>query len=270
LIEINGRKIAFNGQVSIGELRDQYYPGANLLIYDGFPVNDLAFIPRDGCELVFIQKGAIVSAEELELLMQSRHTPGIASKLKGSMVGIAGLGGLGSNIAVALSRIGIGQLILCDFDLVEPSNLNRQQYLMSHLGMPKALACKDLLMQINPYLNYTAHVTKVTPGNFLALFGQCQIILEAFDQAEAKAMLIREAARAGKTLIAASGMAGYGDNESIITRKINDRLYIIGDFVNEAKPGMGLMAPRVMIAAAKQANLAVELLLNNINSVEKQ
>lgn len=259
---INGKSVSFETPPVLKALKEQFKPEADVVILNGFPVSDLNLTLNHGDEISLICRGVIPPEEELEAVMKSRHTPGIAGKLKESVVGIAGLGGLGSNIAVALARIGVGHLVLADFDVVEPSNLNRQQYFISQLGQPKAQALKETLMRINPYLTYTVHETRITPENFQTLFAPCAIVIEAFDRAEEKAMLIKEGARAKKTIIAASGMAGYGENESIITRKINDSFYLVGDFESDARPGRGLMAPRVMIAAAKQANLAVELILS--------
>jgi sulfur carrier protein ThiS adenylyltransferase len=58
-------------------------------------------------------------------------------------IGIAGCGGLGSNCAVALSRVGIGRLILVDFDVVELSNLNRQYYFRDQIGLLKTEALTE-------------------------------------------------------------------------------------------------------------------------------
>ncbi len=69
--------------------------------------------------------------------MIARHTPNLHNKLKSGKVAVLGLGGLGSNIAISLSRVGVGEIILVDYDVVEPSNLNRQQYFVKHIGMKK-------------------------------------------------------------------------------------------------------------------------------------
>ena len=204
-------------------------------------------------------KTEIPGAAELEALLVERHTPAVHEKIKGATVGIAGLGGLGSAIAVALARTGIGRLILADFDVVDPSNLNRQQYFVDQLGMPKTEALEANLKRINPYVSYETHSVRVTPENIPALFGSVDVMVEAFDRPDQKAMLLQSFK--GAPLVAASGMAGYGPGESIGVRKMGDRIYIVGDLETDLAPGCGLMAPRVGIAAHMQANLVLRILL---------
>ena len=195
--------------------------------------------------------------------MAARHTPGIHARLKQACVGIAGAGGLGSAVATALARIGVGRLIIADFDLVEPSNLNRQQYFVDQLGMPKVEALADTLRRVNPYIRLSTHRVLLDPDNLPAIFDRCSVVIEAFDRAEMKAMLVDTVMERlpNAALIAASGVAGYGSNNSIQTRRLNKRLYLVGDGSSEAAPGNGLMAPRVGIAACQQANQAVRLIL---------
>ena len=195
--------------------------------------------------------------------MMARHTPGVHEKIKNSCVGIAGAGGLGSNIAIALARVGVGKLVIVDFDLVEPSNLNRQQYFIDQIGLPKVTALKDNLQRINPYVEVEAHQLKVTEENLCELFTDVDLLVEAFDAAEQKVMLTRTFLTkiAVKPLVAASGMAGYEPSNSIETQRISDRLYLCGDGATAAEPGRGLMAPRVGIAAHHQANAVLRLLL---------
>jgi sulfur carrier protein ThiS adenylyltransferase len=195
----------------------------------------------------------------MEALMMARHTPGVHEKIKGATVGIAGLGGLGSAIAVALARIGVGKLILADFDVVEPSNLNRQQYFIDQLGLTKAEALETNLKRINPYVQYDAHCTRVTPENIPDLFEGVDVLVEAFDRADQKAMLLQSFK--GAPIVAASGLAGYGPGETIGVRRMGRSIYIVGDLATGAAPGYGLMAPRVGIAAHMQANVVLRILL---------
>lgn len=232
-------------------------------IIDGFQTDENVKL-YDEMNVHFITKGDFPSQDVLESMMAARHTPKVHQKLKSARVAIAGLGGLGSNIAVMLARIGVGHLHLVDFDVVEPSNLNRQQYFISHLGMKKTDALKNLLSQINPYIEIVTDCVKVTEENCTSLFKNESIICEAFDKPEAKAMICETvlSETPEKILISASGMAGFGDSNSIQTKKMRENFYICGDLVNSAKIGNGLMAPRVTICAAHQANLVVELIVN--------
>ncbi len=257
-IHLNERTIEVAEAIMLFELRDAEKPAADVLVYNGAAVNeDITLMEGDSINL--IERGAIPPADELEALMVSRHTPGVHAKIKDATVGIAGLGGLGSAIAVALARIGVGRLILADFDIVEPSNLNRQQYFIDQLGMTKAEALEANLKRINPYVTYETHCVKITPDNISELFGEVDVMVEAFDRPDQKAMLMQHVK--GAPLVAASGMAGYGASETIGVRKMGDRIYIVGDCETGAAPGCGLMAPRVGIAAHIQANTVLRILL---------
>lgn len=257
-ILLNEQSLEVGDASTLFEVRDLMKPDADVLIFNGAAVNeDVALNEGDAVNL--IKRGEIPPAAELEALMVSRHTPGVHETIKGATVGIAGLGGLGSSIAVALARVGVGKLILVDFDVVEPSNLNRQQYFIDQLGMTKADALEANLERINPYVDYEVHCTKVTPENMDDLFGGVNVMVEAFDRPDQKAMLMQHFKRA--PLVAASGMAGFGSGESIGVRKMGDRIYIVGDLETGAKPGCGLMAPRVGICANMQANTVLRILL---------
>ena len=217
--------------------------------------------------VVLIRRGEIPKADELEALMVARHTPGVHERMKASVVGIAGLGGLGSAVAIALARIGIGTLILADFDLVEPSNLNRQHYLIEHIGAAKTDAIARILANINPYIQVITHKVVLDRNNIPELFQPADAIVECFDRAEAKAMIIQTVAEfmPETYVIGASGLAGYGDSNSIQTMRLGEKIFIVGDLVKAAEPGRGLMAPRVGIAAHHQANLVVTLLMEPEN-----
>ena len=207
-----------------------------------------------------------VSREDIWQALCERHSEANQQKLAGARVAVAGLGGLGSNIALALARAGVGHLLLVDFDRVDVSNLNRQQYFIRHLGQYKTDALREILKEVNPWLDIRTVCRKVTEKDIRELFGEYDYICEAFDRAEQKAMLVNAVLEQlpGKTLIAASGMAGYGKSNEIQTRKNTPHFYLCGDRVSEStpeKPGEGLMAPRVALCAAHQANLVLELIL---------
>ena len=205
----------------------------------------------------------IPSKEEMERALTERHTRGLQEKLSAARVAVAGLGGLGSNIALCLARLGVGHLLLVDFDRVELSNLNRQQYFLRHLGMEKARAMEEILKEVNPYLDVRCLCCRVREDNLEEIFRDWDYICEAFDRAEEKAMLVNGILEhfPEKILIAASGMAGFGRSGEIRTRRISGNFYLCGDGTSESGPGYGLMAPRVALCAAHQANLAAELIL---------
>ena len=261
-VKVNERDRQVPPNTRLLDLKGILHPAANLIIYNGFPVSEN--IPlNDGDEVVFVEKGKIPDERELECLIVARHSPGVHKKVKRSIVGIAGLGGLGSQVAIALARIGVGTLILADYDVVEPSNLNRQQYFIQQIGMPKVDAIRETLKEVNPYVRVITHHTVVRPKNVKKIFGNADIIVEAFDKAEEKAMLINAISKSmpDKYIVAASGVAGYADSDTIKTTKFSSKIFIVGDQRSSAGPGIGLMAPRVGIAAHHQANTVLRLIL---------
>jgi sulfur carrier protein ThiS adenylyltransferase len=192
----------------------------------------------------------------------ARRDPGVLAILRRSTVGIAGAGGLGSNVAVALARAGVGKLVVADFDRVEPSNLNRQQYFVDQVGELKVEALRENLLALNPYSLYEVHAVRINRRNAAEIFGRVDVLVEAFDQAAAKEMLIEASLSKfpGRPVVAASGLAGYGRNARIHTRRLGN-LYICGDESSPCAPRISPMAPRVALVAAMQANLVVELLV---------
>jgi sulfur carrier protein ThiS adenylyltransferase len=192
----------------------------------------------------------------------SRRDPEILEILRKSSVGIAGAGGLGSNAAVSLARVGVGRLVIADFDTVEPSNLNRQQYFVDQVGRPKVEALRDNLLKINPYSLYEIHNIRITRRNAARIFAAVDVVIEALDRASAKEMLIEACLSKfpGRSIVAASGLAGYGKNQRLHTRKLGN-LYVCGDEETQSPRGITPMAPRVALVANMQANLVVELLI---------
>lgn len=262
-ILLNEQAVKVPADSTVKMLCARFKSGADVFIVNGFPGSENQII-TEGDRVVLIRKGEIPNKKEIAALMAARHTPGVYEKMRRAVIGIAGLGGLGSNAAVALARMGVGSLILVDFDVVEPSNLNRQQYFLKHLGQPKVQAMQSLLHEINPFIAITAHNVRLEVSNTPDIFRSADIILECFDLAEAKVMLLETVAEAlpETYYIGASGIAGYGSSNSIKSHKLGDKMYLVGDLVTAAEPGFGLMAPRVGIAASHQANLAVALLMD--------
>lgn len=205
----------------------------------------------------------IPDKSEIDNVLSLRHTQEVFEKLKEARVAVAGLGGLGSNISLMLARAGVGTLHLIDFDEVDLSNLNRQQYFICHLGTYKTEAIKDEISRINPYINVITDCVKVTDENIDSLFKDDNIICEAFDDPDCKAMLVNHILEKRKDtyIVAASGMAGVEKSNTIITRKITDRFYLCGDGTNTVVKGNGLMSPRVTICAAHQANTILRIIL---------
>ena len=204
-----------------------------------------------------------LTKEEIYTALDERHSPETQKLLSAGNIAIAGLGGLGSNVAYALARIGVGHLHLIDFDVVDITNLNRQQYFMEHIGMYKTDALKSLLLRINPYLDIRTDCVKVTDDNLQELFADATIVCEAFDNPEAKAMLVNGILEhfPEKKLVSATGMAGYGSSNTIITKRIMKNFYLCGDGVTAPTYGHRLMAPRVAICAAHEANMITRLIL---------
>lgn len=204
-----------------------------------------------------------LSKEEIYAALNERHSPETQEKLSAGNVAIAGLGGLGSNVAYSLTRIGVGHLHLIDFDVVDVTNLNRQQYFMEHVGMYKTEALKSLLMKINPYIEIKTDCVRVTEENIKELFCDNDIVCEAFDNPDAKALLVNGIMEyfPEKKLVSASGMAGFGSSNSIVTKRITKNFYLCGDRVTAPTYGNGLMAPRVAVCAAHEANMITRLIL---------
>lgn len=261
-IKLNGKCANINCD-SIEELLTSYCDSKDniVVIKNGFCLSgDCKIYEND--EIFIIDKSKMPSKQELKAMMYARHTPKLAEKFSKAKVAVAGLGGLGSNIAVSLARAGIGNLHLVDFDVVEPSNLNRQQYFISHLGMAKTQAMKNLISQINPYIKVTCNNVKITEDNISELFCDDEIICEAFDNPSAKATLVNGilCEFKDKKIVASSGMAGIESSNSIKTKRINNRFFICGDGKTEAKEGQGLMSARVMVCAGHQANMVLRLI----------
>lgn len=260
-VTVNGKELGLACQTAF-EVREQVGNPTDIVILNGFQISkDMPLSENDN--LSIIQKGSMPKEDELESMMMARHTPNVHNKVKQGKVAIAGLGGLGSNIAVMLARIGVGQILLVDFDIVEPSNLNRQSYYISHLGLPKTVALKKQIQEINPFINIYSQTVKINEENVTDLFSGYDIICEAFDKPDQKSMLVNTVMEQlpDVKIVSASGMAGYDSSNLIKTTRPMKNLYLCGDLENGARVGNGLMAPRVQICAGHQANMILRLLL---------
>ena len=192
----------------------------------------------------------------------ARH---IRTKLKDKTVGIAGCGGLGSNCAVALARVGVGKLIVADFDVVEESNLNRQYFFRDQAGVKKTYALRDNIARIDENILVEAHDIVLDERNIPTIFSGCDVVVEAFDRAEMKGMIMETLIRymPDTPLVCGVGLAGWGSNETIGLKRF-DNVYICGDGETETCEKYPPLAPRVGIVANMQANMVMEILLGRM------
>ena len=204
----------------------------------------------------------LITKEELERELANRCGSTAVKRLQHARVAVVGLGGLGSNIAILLSRMGVGHLHLIDFDRVDVSNLHRQQYFLEQVGSYKTEALANTLSKINPYIDLELSCLKLDERNLVDLLKDETIICEALDKAETKAMLVNGVLGnfADKIIVAASGMAGLGDGNLIQARRISKNLYLCGDGVSDCE-SESLYAPRVALCAAQQAHLVQRIIL---------
>lgn len=189
--------------------------------------------------------------------------PELRARLRGCSVAIIGCGGLGSNVAEMLVRSGIGRLTLIDFDTVDESNLNRQFFFRDQIGMPKVVALAENLRRIRSDVRLDLVQERVTQENLVGLVRGACAIVEAVDGAEVKAMIVNTclAELPGIPLVTASGLAGYGSTNAIVTERMADNLYVVGDLTSDVRDGHPLFASRVMAAAAAEAHAVVRVLL---------
>lgn len=210
----------------------------------------------------------IPTREEWYAALKERHGEELQERFSAATVAICGLGGLGSNIAIALARAGVGKLILIDFDRVDITNLHRQQYKANQVGEYKTKALVENLSEIAPYTTFEAHRAHITENNAMELLCNADIICEAFDNAQTKAMLTNFVLEAmpDKYFVAASGMAGLESANTIQTRKVTKRFYLCGDEVSEVNEKNSLVASRVMLCAAHQAHVVLRILAGKSNT----
>lgn len=209
-----------------------------------------------------LQAHPIPSREVMRDALNIRHGEDLQNKISAARVAVCGLGGLGSNIAIALARAGVGHLHLIDFDRVDLTNLNRQQYAVGQLGQYKTDALRETLSLVSPYCDVTCDTVRVTDENLPDLLKAEDYICEAFDRAEAKAMLVSGVLEhfPEKYLVAASGLAGLGSANTIQTRRVSQRFYLCGDGTSDSSVGLGLVASRVLVCAAHEANMILRLI----------
>jgi len=264
-IRVNEKEVTLPEKTLAGKVAEAEKPDADIIIQNGHIVKADSVL-SEGDSVYLIKRGEKPTEEEMKFLLTARHTPKVAERLAKCRMAVCGLGGLGSNIALALARMGVGELLLIDYDVIIPSNINRQQYYTDQIGMKKTEATLQNLKRVNPYISYDVRDIFITQENIAGLFEGCSVIIEAFDTAETKAMFITAAScnYPQSLVIGASGLAGLGGHESFRVVDAGKNVKIVGDFVSAARIGRGLMSTRVTIAAGIQANTAVRHVLSDI------
>lgn len=210
----------------------------------------------------------IPTKKEWNKALRERHGEKLQTKFSSATVAICGLGGLGSNVAISLARAGVGKLILIDFDKVDITNLHRQQYKAKQIGLNKTDALFENLREIAPYVELETHTERITEENAAGMLQGADIICEAFDSAECKAMLVNLVLETmpDKYIVVASGMAGMGSANTIQTRKVSKRFFICGDGESDVSEAGSLVSSRVMLCAAHQAHTVLRILAEQIDT----
>ncbi len=262
-IFINDTPHTISGGTTLAQARARFFPEATASILNTITDPAPETILRNNDRLYLYERRSGFTGVDLRSLVLARQPHEASEKLRGACVGIAGAGGLGSVVAETLARSGIGRLVIADFDIIEPSNLNRQRFRLGQLGQPKAAALADNLRECCPFVDVIALPDRITPDNCVRIFGTCAIVCECFDAAENKAELVTalRLQLPGCIVVAASGIAGCGPARSITVRTVSDKLYIVGDQQSDTASGAGLFAPRVGIAASMQAHVVLQLIL---------
>lgn len=206
------------------------------------------------------------SKEEIYNALCLRHGAGNQEKISNAKVAVLGLGGLGSNICMALAKLGVGNMLLVDFDKVDITNIFRQNYRLSDIGEYKTDSTLKQMQEINPYLNIKTLNVRVTAENIAEIISEYDIICEAFDEKETKSLIINEILEKydDKIIISGNGMAGYKSLNLIKTRRFGNRLYLCGDMENGIETEKTLVAPRVCACAMHQANMVLQIILGEI------
>ena len=266
---VNGVEYNWQPGITLEKLTREFDADYSLAVVDSVHIAREKwpeFILFENSRVVLGERGKLPKISEFITLLSACNPPNLTDKLLNARVGIAGCGGLGSNAAAALARMGIGELVLADFDIVEPTNLNRQNFTAEDIGLAKVTALSRYLQKINPVISIKPFEQRITDKNIPVIFDKCQIVLECFDQAQEKKMLVETllSKLPEVKVVAASGVAGLRDANDVKTKKINSRLWLCGDGETGLEPGIGLTAPRVLIAAGHQALCAVRIINGDI------
>ncbi len=262
-IYVNDTQCTVASGTTLAQARECFHPETTAAILNTVPNPAPGTLLQEQDRLYLYKHHGDFEDGNLHELILARQPHTATEKLRGACVGIAGAGGLGSVVAENLARAGVGKLIIADFDVIEPSNLNRQRFKLRQLGLPKAAALADNLQECCPFVDVDVVPERINADNCVRVFSTCAIVCECFDAAESKAALVTALRRQMPdcTLIAASGLAGSGSARSIKIRRVSANLYIVGDMTSDAGSGIGLFAPRVGIVASLQAHVAMQYIL---------
>lgn len=227
-----------------------------------------SFRLKDGDSITLIRDGGFVR-EAASRMLCDRYTPAIHSRISSAKVGVAGLGGIGSHIAESLTRAGVGHLVIADFDRVDMTNLNRQNYYIEDIGKSKAQCTAGTLKRIDPGIDVEVFDGRVTRENADEVFRGCSVVCEAFDDASSKAMLIETLLSQNKDVkvVSVSGMAGFSTVNTMHVERRMSRLYVCGDCVSDSSTGAGLTATRVMACAGMAAHTALQIIINSTDDI---
>ena len=264
-VSVNGNEIILAKPLNLYDLACFLNMEADVFIVNSFP-KDISYIVKENDNISLIKKGVMPAKEHLEHLLCCRQGKNITDILKNSKVVICGCGGLGSHVAISLARTGLGNIKLIDFDVVEPSNINRQYYFIDQIGRYKTDALKENINKINPYIHVETKNVMLDNENIINEVAGFQVIVECFDNTKSKLMLMENCIKKlpHSFIIGASGVAGYFDTDIIKIKKLGKNILIVGDFENEASEDLPLMAPRVTACASIQANETIKYLLQGV------
>ena len=259
-ITVDGKKTELSEGTSISELKETQTSDFMYAMVNGRH-EESDYVLSDGDTVRIVKKGDSEEDISGHSLIQ-RYSAEKYEKISKARIGIAGLGGIGSHVAVSLVRAGIRDLVIADFDRVDITNLSRQNYSMNDLGLPKSDATERVLKSIAPWINVEAHNIRLTVDNVAEIFGKCDIVIEAFDSPEAKAMLVSAMyeSHPEKWIVSCSGMAGFDSTSTMDIKQRFGHVVIVGDGVSD-KDEVGLVATRVMTCAGMMAHTAVRLIL---------
>ena len=263
MLTVNEMPYPFRKGMRMRDLTADIKPGADVLLLNGRRVTGEVLLKNDD-NCILIRTGELPTTREITQTLEKRHGKEYQKILSRSSVGIMGLGGLGSAVASSLVKIGVGKLLISDYDVVELSNIHRQQYFIDQIGLKKTIALKKNLTRINPFVAVLISDTVLTEENIPLLFRGVDVLIECFDDPAMKACALRATLNnlPGIGYVGASGMAGMGDGNSIRTRKLRPGVYLVGDETSDTATSGSLFASRVGIAAHHQAHQAVRILLN--------